>query len=189
MVTRIVDAGQRVLARDGYGKCTTNRVAEEAGISPGSLYQYFSDKEAILTAVVDRYSEELSVRLTAVLADRLSDPEPELVRASLTGLLDVLEENVEFLRLVNEQLPRAQHSSKTMTIEQRVGDLVTAYLTIRKPLTRAHDPATAAWMMVRMVEHLTVQYVLESPPIPRDLFIDEITSMTMAYLSPVSPGA
>lgn len=186
MVTRIVDAGQRVLLRDGYEKCSTNRVAEEAGISPGSLYQYFSDKDAILTAVVDRYSEELSARLTAVLADRLDVPGPELARASLIGLLDVLSENVEFLRLTVEQLPLSKHGKHAKAVEQRVGDLVAAYLSFNKPLTRTLDPATAAWMLVRMVEHLTIQYVLENPPIERETFIDELSTMTMSYLAPLS---
>ncbi|MGZ5406414.1 MAG: TetR/AcrR family transcriptional regulator [Aeromicrobium sp.] len=184
MVTRIIDAGQRQLLRDGYEKRSTNRVAAEAGISPGSLYQYFSGKEAILAAVVDRYSEELSVRLTAVLADRLDEPGPELVRSSLNGLLDVLSENVEFLRLVVEQLPRAQNGKNTEAVERRVGDLVAAYLSMRRPKTRALEPATSAWILVRMVEHLTIQYVLENPPIPRERFIDELSTMTLAYLSP-----
>jgi AcrR family transcriptional regulator len=184
MVTRIIDAGQRVLLRDGYDKSSTNRVAAEAGISPGSLYQYFSGKEAILAAVVDRYSGELSARLTAVLADRLDQPGPELVRSSLNGLLDVLSENVEFLRLVVEQLPRAQNGKNAEAVEQRVGDLVAAYLSMRGPRTRTLEPATSAWILVRMVEHLTIQYVLENPPIPRERFIDELSTMTLAYLSP-----
>ena len=185
MVTRIIDAGQRVLLRDGYEKCSTNRVAEEAGISPGSLYQYFSGKEAILSAVVDRYAEDLSSRLTAVLADRLSEPGPDLVRPTLSGLLDVLEENVEYLRLVVEQLPRIKNIDKAQAVERRVSDLVSAYLSIQKPLTRPLEPATSAWILVRMVEHLTVQYVLENPSIAREQFIDELTTMVLSYLGPM----
>lgn len=187
MVTRIIDAGQRVLLRDGYDKSSTNRVADEAGISPGSLYQYFSSKEAILGAVVDRYSEELSGRLTAVFADRLDEPGPELVRASLTGLLDVLSENVEFLRLTVEQLPLSHNGKNAKAVEQRVSDLVSAYLSFNKPLTRPLEPSTAAWMLVRMVEHLTIHYVLDNPPIEREKFIDELSLMTMSYLAPSPP--
>jgi AcrR family transcriptional regulator len=182
MVERIIAAGQQVLLRDGYERASTNRVAAEAGISPGSLYQYFPDKEAILAAVVDRYSEELSAQLTAVLADRLDAPVPQLIRASLNGLLDVLTENVEYLRLVVEQLPRAQLGGRTEALEQRIGDLVAAYLSIHKPQTRVREPATSAWILVRMVEHLTIQYVLENPPIPRDRFVEELYAMTLAYV-------
>lgn len=184
MVERIIRAGQTVLLRDGYEKASTNRVAGEAGISPGSLYQYFPDKEAILAAVVERYSAELSARLTAVLADRLEEPGPALVRSTLDGLLDALQENVEFLRLVVEQLPRAQHGRRVADLEQRIGDLVAAYLAINKPRTGVAEPATSAWIVVRLVEHLTVQYVLEAPPIARERFVDELTVLVLSYLSP-----
>lgn len=182
MVERIIAAGQTVLLRDGYDRASTNRVADEAGISPGSLYQYFPDKEAILAAVVDRYSDELASQLTAVLSDRLDAPGPQLVRASLNGLLEVLSENVEYLRLVIEQLPRAQYGGRTEALEQRISDLVAAYLSIRKPQTKLTEPATSAWLLVRMVEHLTIQYVLEEPPIARERFLEELTSMTLAYV-------
>lgn len=182
MVERIIGAGQTVLLRDGYEKASTNRVAAVAGISPGSLYQYFPDKDAILAAVIDRYAADLSSQLTAVLADRLDEPGPALVRASFNGLLDVLTENIEFLRLVVEVLPRAQSESWSGALERRVGDLVTAYLSINKAQTTISDPATSAWILVRMVEHLSVQYVLEQPPIPREKFIDEMVALTLAYL-------
>ncbi len=186
MVERIIAAGQTVLLREGYEKASTNRVADEAGISPGSLYQYFPDKEAILAAVVDRYAADLSTQLTAVLADRLDEPGPSLVRASFEGLLDVLTENVEFLRLVVEVLPRSQSVSWTIALEQRISDLVTAYLSINKSQTSITDPATSAWILVRMVEHLSAQYVLEQPPIPRDKFVDELVSLTLAYVGPLA---
>lgn len=184
MVERIIAAGQRVLLRDGYGSFSTNRVAEEAGISPGSLYQYFSDKQTILAAVVDRYSDDLAAQLTAVLTDHLGKPGPALVRATLDSLMDALAENVEFLRLVVEQLPRAHHVGKTAAIEARIGDLVAAYLHINPPRSRVHDPATSAWILVRTVEHLAVQYVLDAPPIPRDVFVEELATLVLAYVEP-----
>lgn len=182
MVERIIAAGQAVLLREGYEKASTNRVALEAGISPGSLYQYFPDKESILAAVIDRYSDELSAQLTGVLADHLDLPGPELVRTTLEALLDALAENVEFLRLVVEQLPRHQFGDKAAAMEQRIGDLISAYLVLQRPKSRVQDPTTAAWILVRTVEHLTVQYVLEKPAIPRDRFVDEITTLILNYV-------
>ena len=104
------------------------------------------------------------------------------MRASLRDLVDVLTENVEYLRLLVEQLPRSQTMAKTVALERRIADLVGAYLLIRKPATRVTEPATAAWLLVRMVEHLSIQYVLEGPPISRELFVDELATMALAYL-------
>lgn len=53
-VDAIVSATERVLRDVGYEKLTTNRVAEVAGVSIGSLYQYFNSKDALVAAVVER---------------------------------------------------------------------------------------------------------------------------------------
>jgi AcrR family transcriptional regulator len=53
IVSAIVAAGRELLARDGPASLTTNRIAERAGVSIGSLYRYFADKDAILAAVYD----------------------------------------------------------------------------------------------------------------------------------------
>lgn len=183
MVERIVDAGRLVIVEDGYEKATTNRVASRAGISPGSLYQYFPNKEAILAAVIDRYAADIGEELTAVLGDRLDLPPEELVRASLAALVDVLAAHREFLRLVTEELPLSRVAGHVEQVEQRVADLVSAYLTVsRTPTTLS--PSATAWLLVRMVEHLSVQYVLEQPDIERDAFVDELVHLVTAHLAP-----
>jgi AcrR family transcriptional regulator len=59
LVDAIVDAAALVLSRGGVAKLTTNRVAEAAGVSIGSLYQYFPNKEAIVSALFDRYLKRM----------------------------------------------------------------------------------------------------------------------------------
>ena len=53
-VDAIVEAAIQILQSDGEERLTTNRIAERAGVSIGSLYQYFADKEAIVEAVAER---------------------------------------------------------------------------------------------------------------------------------------
>ena len=183
MVERILDAAQEVLISHGYDGASTNRIAEAAGISPGSLYQYFPNKDAIAAAVIDRYSDALSARVAATVAERLDQPAPDYVRSSIAALLDALDVHPAFLRAVMEQTPRLGVSSKLVAFEQRIGELTLAYLTLNRAQLRpdvAFD--TASWMLVRMVEHLTVRYILDQPPISRDEFLDEITLLALNYL-------
>ena len=58
MVERIVSAGARVLEARGYQDASTNRIAREAGVSPGSLYQYFPDKDAIVAEIILRLIDD-----------------------------------------------------------------------------------------------------------------------------------
>ncbi|RST07045.1 TetR/AcrR family transcriptional regulator [Streptomyces sp. WAC07149] len=86
-MAQILDASAAVFARAGYEKATTIAIAAEAGISPGSLYQFFSNKEAVARALADRFVAQLraahqeafdEARFTALplpeLLDRMVDP-------------------------------------------------------------------------------------------------------------------
>lgn len=183
MVDRILDAGRIVLLRDGHDATSTNRIAAQAGISPGSLYQYFDNKEAVISAIVERYSDEMSERVTASLADRFDESGPAMVRATLNALIDALEENVEFLRVVADELPRSENQVRAEALEQRIVGLMSAYIAARREqLRRDVTPTTAAWVMVRAIEALTTRYVLERPPIDRDTFVSELERLVAGYL-------
>ncbi len=68
-VELILEAAMRLLDTGGLAMLTTNAVADMAGVSIGTLYQYFSNKEAILEALADRELAALSARVLAVLED------------------------------------------------------------------------------------------------------------------------
>ena len=53
-VDALVEATARILVKEGFDKASTNRIAEAAGVSVGSLYQYFPGKEALVVAVMSR---------------------------------------------------------------------------------------------------------------------------------------
>lgn len=74
MTETILEAAARVLVRDGLPAFTTNRVAEVAGVSVGSLYQYYPNKEAILFQLHARDMEETWRMLDAVLSDATRTP-------------------------------------------------------------------------------------------------------------------
>ncbi len=182
MVERIVAGGRQVLVEHGYERTTTNRVAEAAGISPGSLYQYFPNKEAVLAAVVDAYSAEIADQLATVVTDRFALPPLELMRASYDELLDILIANRESVRLMTRELPRARVAPHVEQLERRVSDLVGTYLSVARPTDRV-SPATSAWILVRMVEHLCVQFVLDEPPFDRETLVDELVRLSAGHLA------
>lgn len=69
-VELILEAAMRLLDKGGMALLTTNAVAETAGVSIGTLYQYFPNKEAILDALAEHEMAALSERVLAVLQDR-----------------------------------------------------------------------------------------------------------------------
>src|SRR5215468_9906844 len=57
-VDALIEATARILVREGFEKASTNRIAREAGVSIGSLYQYYPSKEALVAAVIDRHNQQ-----------------------------------------------------------------------------------------------------------------------------------
>src|SRR5687767_15461454 len=71
-VDAIVEAATQILQSDGEERLTTNRIAERAGVSIGSLYQYFADKEAIVEAIAERERN----KVVSAIVKSLSDVDP-----------------------------------------------------------------------------------------------------------------
>jgi len=67
-VGKVLDAASRIVVADGVEALTTRSIAAAAGIPAASLYQYFSDRDAILLALVERDTEEMDEQVRADLA-------------------------------------------------------------------------------------------------------------------------
>jgi AcrR family transcriptional regulator len=67
------DATARVLVREGYARTSTNRIAAVAGVSIGSLYQYFPNKESLVAALVARHNREILALLENAMQECASD--------------------------------------------------------------------------------------------------------------------
>ena len=102
-VELILEAAIRLLDKGGLAALTTNAVAETAGVSIGTLYQYFPNKEAILEALADREMAALSARVIAVLQDRsVASPQDRIGRI-LRAVTASYGERPRVHRLVMEQ--------------------------------------------------------------------------------------
>jgi AcrR family transcriptional regulator len=104
-VEAVLEAVPRVLRRHGEGAITTNRVAEAAGVSIGSLYQYFPDKQAIFTALHDRHVDGVRRVIGRTMTDCASASLAEVTRELVERLANVHSEDAELHEAISVALP------------------------------------------------------------------------------------
>lgn len=107
-VEALLEAAAQVFERHGYAAGTTNRIAARAGVSIGSLYQYFPNKDALLLALVQRHVDEGAARMGPLLAELADDPPPlrDALQSLVAGLVALHAGRPALHRVLFEEAPR-----------------------------------------------------------------------------------
>jgi AcrR family transcriptional regulator len=184
-VDAILEATARVLSRDGYDHLSTNRVAKEAGVSIGSLYQYFPNKEGLVAALADRHRAEVMRVFYKRMAEVSQSPVEVAAGVLVRALMETHAVDPKLHRMLDEQVPRVGRLGHLLEdIEVNAAGAVHAYLTQRKDELRVTDLDTATFVIVHAVEAIAHASVLSrTRKIPLERFIQETTDMVIAYLS------
>jgi AcrR family transcriptional regulator len=107
-VQAIVDAGAQVLAITGWAKFTTNEVAEAAGVSIGSLYQYFPNKVSLVEAIRGHHLDSVLLVLKRISDDNL--PLRQRVEQLITGMIEIHSINPALHRVLLEEAPMSERA-------------------------------------------------------------------------------
>jgi len=152
-VDAILEAAAQVLERDGYAATTTDLIAERAGVSIGSLYQYFPNKDAVLLALTQRHADEAQSVLEPLLAEIVTSTPP--VSAWLQRFVRAaVELNGRRPRLHQILFEETPFPVETMEEMYRAGELiigiVESYLA-RAPDVTVPNPRLASYLLFRTV--------------------------------------
>jgi AcrR family transcriptional regulator len=183
-VRAILEATAQILDRESLDAATTKRIAEVAGVSIGSLYQYFSHRDAILEALQDREFERTLAVMQAVFGDGNLDKAPvETVTAALRGLAQLYSQSPVLHRVLTIEGLRVAKSEHVHAFDRRVIDLVRHFLaTIRAPL-RVTDLEAAAFIIYQSVRATMLAHLLERPHgLDVDRLIAELTQLITSYV-------
>ncbi|NTX07538.1 TetR/AcrR family transcriptional regulator [Myxococcus sp. CA040A] len=181
----ILTAAARVLVKNGYEAASTNRIAREAGVSIGSLYQYFPSKEGLVMAVMERHRTRSLAGFEAELVRLASQPLPQAIRALVRQLLTTKLENPRLHQVLHELAPRMRQLGQVDPHEQRLFRLVRAFLAPRAEELRPKDLDMAVFVLVHSVETLCIKAVADRPDyLTNEAFLDELCALMQGYLQP-----
>ena len=182
-VQALLEATARVLKESGYAGATTNRIAEVAGVSIGSLYQYFPGKEALVFALTRDHAEE-QLRLLSSLVGSLTAPLPDLIRSLIQALIQAHTGDPDVHRAMTEQMLHLG-LEPYMEVQNRARTVVQHLLRLRQHEVTVDDPEMAAWLLVTTAESAIHAALLEDPARLRaPAFEDALVTMLTRYLQP-----
>ena len=154
-VDALVGATARILVKEGFDRASTNRIAEVAGVSVGSLYQYFPSKEALVVAVVDRHNRDIMQFVRGAFADVAALPLEKAVRAMVAVAIQAHRIDPKLHRVLAEQIPRTGRLENVEGFNRENYALFRAYLEGHRDEIRAVDLELAAFVCVTSIEALT----------------------------------
>jgi AcrR family transcriptional regulator len=185
-VDALIEATARILVREGFDKASTNHIAEQAGVSVGSLYQYFPGKEALVVAVIERHNYEIMQIVRAALVEVASLPMEQAVRKLVETAIKAHQMDPKLHRVLAEQIPRTGKLENVEAFNRETYAMFRAYLEIHREEFRAVDVELAAFVCVTSIEALTHTAVLHHPEILSQgmtgTLVDEATRLIVRYL-------
>ena len=185
-VNAILEATARILVREGFDKASTNRIAEAAGVSVGSLYQYFPGKEAIVLALIDRHNSQVMQAVQGELAEAVNLPMEQAVRKLVAVAVRAHRIDPKLHRVLAEQIPRVGSLEKMETFNRQNYALFEAYLERHRDEVRAADLKLAAFVCVTSIEALTHTAVLHHNMVSEEAteaLVEATTRLVVGYLT------
>ena len=185
-VDALVEATARILIKDGYDRASTNKIAAVAGVSIGSLYQYFPSKEALVAAVIERHTQKLSQVVSGALLKVVARPIEIGVRELVAAAIDAHRLDPKLHRVLAEEVPRTGRLENIEAVERYARGFLRDYLEAHRSEIDVADLDLAAFILVTTVEALTHSAVLRRADILADdkagEFVDEVTGLVLRYL-------
>lgn len=177
---RIVDAAIEQLGAAGYDRASTNKIAAAAGVSPGTLYQYFASKDDVLHAVIGRVLNAFGAALVPALAEVATAELEPGIQITLGTIVEELGRHAPVIRAVAEHVPAAAYAAQLTALQAQVEQVTHLFLASRLPGCDRGQLRELAWIAARTSEHLALRYVLEAPPITPQAFVAHTSKMLLA---------
>lgn len=183
MVATLVDAAARVIVERGLDNLTTNHVAEAAGVSVGSLYQYFADKDAIVEALLQRQAAQLLAVVDGRLRALIDTDARSITQGILEAVFDVVESD-PCQRELARNWDRLRSRSTFRALEQHMTEACRHYLMRHHEQYRVENLPAALFVTINSLHYTVAHYLsLDRPALARTEVIGALSDMLAAYVA------
>ncbi len=189
LVSALTKAAARVLSRRSLDRATTNEIADLAGVSIGSLYQYFPNKQALVAALIRSRASEDVVHLTKFMDLPLEVPLEEAMRQGARALVDLHRRSPHLYRVLLRAVPELGQYEAVRGLARAGRRRFADFLRTRRHETRALDAELSALVLGRSIEAVLHHVILEEPELLEDpRLVEELTTLCVRYLGCREPS-
>ncbi len=184
-VEAIFDAAAQILSEKGYAQTTTDRIAEKAGISIGSLYQYFPNKDSIMLGIIERHIQEMNEFVEGMISAIQSSGAitRQMIKTFAKLMIEHHDKEPELHRVLFEESPQPLSIKTAINKTEKKAANGLAKILKKSSGGNIKNPELSIRLAVRTIEALTHWYVLDAnDAISEDDFIDELAEMINSYL-------
>ena len=187
-VDAVLVAAREALTRDGLDGANVNEIAARAGVSIGSLYQYFPSKEALVAALIERHTRAALDRLDEALAASALEPLEVAVSRVVSAMVRAHEAEED--RVLARELDRLGRLDEIQAeVDARAGRAIARFLEARRPEVRRTNIELASLLLIRAVDLLTHAVLVDRPDVADARALEvELTAMVLGYLTSESSG-
>lgn len=184
-VSQLLAAAAGVFCRTGYAAASTNAIAREAGVSPGTLYQFFPNKEAIAVELGGQLLQQAhEMHGQAFLPENLQRPLPELLDAVLDPVIAFNCENPAFWALMHGSgIPGAidqEHWKLHSSLLARIEGVLHTFCPESEPAELTHTSN-----MILGIFKSSLDLILAHEGAEREAYIAELKTVLLRYLEPM----
>ena len=182
----ILTAAAQVFEAHGYAAGTTNRIAERASVSIGTLYQYFPNKESLAVALLERHLAEGMRLMADWVANCIAEPRGlhETLHVFVDGMLDLHADRPRLQHILLEETPLPERLHDALLHAERDAAKTVAGLLRVHPEVRRRNLERASHLAVQTVESLTHRFAAHPDQgLSRRAFATELVAMLEAYFA------
>lgn len=185
LVDSLLSATAKILVRLGYEGLTTNRVAEEAGVSVGSLYQYFPNKESLIAALIQRWSDGVMETIAGQYLEVRHESIETAVETLVSAALDSTKIDVKLHRILMQQLPHVDAMPALELFNRRMTERVAGWLEVHRQELEVEDLHLAAEIVVMTLSGLSDYALVQRPELlDSPSFVQHLSRLVLGYLAP-----
>lgn len=181
LVAAMHEATRRTLIKEGFAATTVVEIARVAGVSPGSVYQYFPTKESIISGLHVSIAENAVAYMADNLLEVRDAPLDEVASVIAAVTLQLVQDERKVLPVLAEAAQEIGTMRKLKPVREEGVRLLSAFLASREDVMKTSD--LCGWMLATALEGLTEEALHSRPELLDDeRFFDELRALTLRYI-------